>query len=153
VYRFRKSPKARKNLDLWGCLRIVSPVEQTELEQFKTTLEQMLTGLGTPLHRREEIAIESSADTLDQVANAAVREFAVRQLELVSNRHNELRGALKRIQEGTYGVCLECESDISRKRLSAVPWTRYCIYCQELMDYAGTHAQIDWKSIAAVSHR
>ena len=34
----------------------------------------------------------------------------------------------------SYGVCLHCEEDISPKRLAAVPWTAYCIQCQELAD-------------------
>jgi DnaK suppressor protein len=45
-----------------------------------------------------------------------------------------VRGALRRIQDGTFGVCLHCEEDISPKRLAAVPWTAYCIQCQELAD-------------------
>jgi DnaK suppressor protein len=128
-------------------------MEQTELEQFRVTLERALAGLGTPLRRREEIAIENCADTLDEVGKAADRELAVSQLELISNRHNELRGALRRIQDGTYGICLECESDISRKRLNAVPWAPYCIYCQELVDHNGIGAEIDWKPRAALRHR
>jgi DnaK suppressor protein len=38
------------------------------------------------------------------------------------------------MNEGTYGVCLHCDEDISAKRLSAVPWAAYCINCQELVD-------------------
>jgi DnaK suppressor protein len=112
-------------------------MEQTELEQFRVTLERILAGLGPALRKRDEIAIENCADTLDEVGKAADRELAVSQLERISNRHNELRGALKRIQGGTYGICLECESDISRKRLNAVPWAPYCIHCQELVDHNG----------------
>jgi RNA polymerase-binding protein DksA len=39
--------------------------------------------------------------------------------------------ALKRIEDGSYGLCLACEEPISRKRLTAVPFTRYCIECQK----------------------
>ncbi|MBV8809250.1 MAG: TraR/DksA family transcriptional regulator [Acidobacteriaceae bacterium] len=124
-----------------------------ELEQFRATLEGMLAKLGMPLLRRDEIAIESSADALDQVGNLADRELAVSQLELVSNRYNELRSALRRVADGTYGICLECESDISAKRLKAVPWTPYCISCQELIDHDCSRAGIDWKPIAALCRR
>jgi DnaK suppressor protein len=128
-------------------------MEQIELERFKATLERMLGRLEAPLHRRDEIAIQISADTLDQVGNAADRELAVSQLELVSNRHNELISALRRIEDGTYGVCMECESDISVKRLNAVPWTPYCIYCQEVADHDRSRTDIDWKPIAALCRR
>jgi len=45
----------------------------------------------------------------------------------------EISGALKRIDLGSYGVCPECEEDISIKRLDAVPWARYCVTCQDLV--------------------
>jgi DnaK suppressor protein len=43
----------------------------------------------------------------------------------------EISDALIRIDQGTYGVCLECEEPISAKRLEALPWARYCVTCQE----------------------
>jgi DnaK suppressor protein len=43
----------------------------------------------------------------------------------------EVEAALRRIEQGTYGVCHECEEPISVKRLDAVPWARYCVTCQE----------------------
>lgn len=44
--------------------------------------------------------------------------------------------ALKRISEDTFGQCLNCEQEINAKRLEAIPWVRYCITCQELIDGA-----------------
>jgi len=43
----------------------------------------------------------------------------------------EISGALRRIEQGTYGECRECGEPISIKRLEAVPWARYCVTCQE----------------------
>src|SRR5215468_1585572 len=43
----------------------------------------------------------------------------------------EVEDALRRIENGTYGVCHECEEPISTKRLDAVPWAKYCVTCQE----------------------
>jgi DnaK suppressor protein len=43
----------------------------------------------------------------------------------------EVQAALRRIEQGTYGVCYECEEPISAKRLDAVPWAKYCVSCQE----------------------
>jgi RNA polymerase-binding protein DksA len=39
--------------------------------------------------------------------------------------------ALKRIEDASYGLCLTCEKPISKKRLKAVPFARYCIVCQQ----------------------
>ena len=43
----------------------------------------------------------------------------------------EVEDAIRRIQQGTYGVCMECEEPISTKRLDALPWAKYCVKCQE----------------------
>ncbi len=43
----------------------------------------------------------------------------------------EIHGALRRIEQGTYGVCEECQEQISPKRLDAIPWARNCVKCQE----------------------
>lgn len=43
----------------------------------------------------------------------------------------EVEDALRRVEQGTYGVCHECEEPISAKRLDAVPWAKYCVTCQE----------------------
>lgn len=42
--------------------------------------------------------------------------------------------ALERIESGSYGQCASCEGEINSKRLEAVPWTRYCLQCQERME-------------------
>ncbi len=39
--------------------------------------------------------------------------------------------ALKRIEEGTFGVCRDCGEPIAPPRLNAIPWTRVCISCKE----------------------
>lgn len=124
-------------------------MNSAELEQYKATLERMLARMETPLQRRDEIAIENTADTIDETGNAAHRELVMCQLELVSKRHSELKGALRRIHDGTYGVCLECESDIGMKRLNAVPWAQYCISCQEAAEHNGSRSAPEWKSSAA----
>ncbi len=45
----------------------------------------------------------------------------------------EIEDALLRIDDGTYGTCLECEHPISMKRLDALAWARYCVPCQECL--------------------
>jgi len=45
----------------------------------------------------------------------------------------EVSDALHRIDQDTYGICMECDEPISAKRLDAVPWARFCVTCQELI--------------------
>jgi DnaK suppressor protein len=107
---------------------------KTELNKFKNTLEAKQAELVHFVSNREGIAIEKSPDALDEVQHAAERELAIRNLDRESNLLRNVRGALRRLNEGTFGVCVHCEEEISPKRLAAVPWTAYCIQCQELAD-------------------
>lgn len=105
-----------------------------EINKFKEILEKRQAELSEVLRNREGIAIEKSPDALDEVQRAAERELAIRNLDRESNLLRNVRAALRRIQEGNFGTCLHCEEEISPKRLVAVPWTPYCIGCQEMAD-------------------
>jgi DnaK suppressor protein len=97
-------------------------------------LEAKQTELSAGLRNREDIAIEKTPDALDEVQLAGERELAIRNLDRESNLLRNVKGALGRIADSSYGVCLHCEEDIKPKRLEAVPWTKYCIRCQEASD-------------------
>jgi DnaK suppressor protein len=49
----------------------------------------------------------------------------------------DVNSALQRIEEGSYGTCQRCEEPISPKRLTAIPWAKYCVRCQEEIALAG----------------
>ena len=68
---------------------------------------------------------------MDEVQYAAERELAIQNLDRESGLLRELRAALGRIRDGTFGTCIQCESAIPSKRLAAVPWASRCIQCQE----------------------
>ena len=107
---------------------------KTELNKFKQILEAKQAELADILKRRDEIAIEKSPDAIDEVTRAAERELAIRNLDRESNLLRNVRAALRRINDASFGVCAHCEEDISPKRLAAVPWAPFCIRCQEAAD-------------------
>ena len=109
-------------------------MNQTELAKYKAVLEAKRDELSAGLRNREDIAIEKTPDALDEVQLAGERELAIRNLDRESNLLRNVRSALARIADGSYGVCLHCEEDIKPKRLDAVPWTKFCIRCQEAAD-------------------
>lgn len=43
----------------------------------------------------------------------------------------DIDDALVRLRDGSYGTCMECGIEITKKRLEAVPWARYCVTCQD----------------------
>jgi DnaK suppressor protein len=109
-------------------------MNKTELEKYQTVLEAKRTELSVGLWNRADIAIEKTPDALDEVQLAGERELAIRNLDRGSNLLRSVRGALARMADGSYGICLHCEEEIKPKRLDAVPWTKYCIRCQEAAD-------------------
>jgi len=102
-----------------------------EMEGFQEILERKEADLVGLLRRRDGIAIEKSADQMDEIQSATERDLAIRNVDRDSNLLRDVKDALRRIQEGTFGACMECESPISPKRLAAVPWAACCIQCQE----------------------
>src|SRR5438105_4528595 len=109
-------------------------MNQTELNKYKAMLETKQAELSAGLRNREDIAIEKTPDAIDEVQLAGERELAIRNLDRESNLLRNVKGALARVADGSYGVCLHCEEEISLKRLNAVPWAAYCIKCQEAVD-------------------
>jgi DnaK suppressor protein len=107
---------------------------KSELNIYRNVLEAKQVELAQLVRNRDGIAIEKSADALDEVQYATERELAIRNLDRDSDLLRNVRAALRRIEEGSFGVCLRCEEDIRPKRLAAVPWTTFCIQCQEIAD-------------------
>ncbi|HWB14019.1 MAG TPA: TraR/DksA C4-type zinc finger protein [Pirellulales bacterium] len=57
-------------------------------------------------------------------------------LEIIHNEETilaDVRAALNRIDQGTYGICEECQTEIDEARLEALPYTPYCINCAQKM--------------------
>ena len=106
----------------------------SEYRNLQSSLEARQIELECMLRDREVMAVDSSADMLDQIQHATERDMAIGNLERESDRLLEVRGALRRIHLGTYGICLDCEEEISLKRLVAIPWTSWCLVCREAAD-------------------
>ncbi|MDR3718709.1 MAG: TraR/DksA family transcriptional regulator [Bryobacteraceae bacterium] len=106
----------------------------TNLSGFQQILEQKQAELIRDLRLRDGIAIEKSADPMDEIQYATERDLAIHSAGLETSLLRNVRAALARIRDGSFGVCLECESTISAKRLRAVPWASLCIKCQDTAD-------------------
>ena len=83
-----------------------------------------------------DLSVDAS-ETPDPV-DLAVRNYSKNVMLAVSENESRqlllINEALERIADDEYGVCQNCEQDINPKRLNAVPWARYCLNCQELLE-------------------
>ena len=107
---------------------------KNELNRFRAVLTAKVAELERSNRHRDGITIERSADQLDEIQAASQRAIAVCNLDRGYNELRDARAALRRIQEGSFGTCQECDEDIHPKRLAAVPWAAFCIQCQEAVD-------------------
>lgn len=117
-----------------------------QIAAFGGILEAKRAELTGALTGRDVIAINSTADMFDQIQLATERDLAIGYLERESTRLREIENALRRIQAGTFGICIDCEEEINIKRLNAIPWTHSCIACREAADRDQTFNQPEMQS-------
>src|SRR5579872_5491027 len=106
----------------------------TENGEFQDLLERKEAELVRTLRTRAGIVIEKSADQMDEVQYASERDLAIRTVDRESTLLRQVRTALLRIHDGSFGICADCDGPIGPKRLAAVPWASRCIQCQENAD-------------------
>src|SRR5579871_1276202 len=96
--------------------------------------------LARMLRKPDGIVIERSADQMDEIQYASERDLAIGNVHRESRLLREVKAALQRVHDGSFGTCIECEIPISPKRLAVVPWALRCTKCQEVVDRDGrTH--------------
>src|SRR5579875_1756414 len=105
-----------------------------DLNEFRRLLETKQSELLAGSSDRAEILIENAAEDFDRLQQQLNREVAIRNLDRESKLLKEVRSALKRMDDESFGICLRCEEEIPLKRLKAVPWAAYCVPCQEHHD-------------------
>jgi len=114
-------------------------MEKKKLEQFKKKLEQRQQELRRTVSRnvqdgRAADSEDIAQDIADKAANSYTKEFLFSQSSNDRALLARVEEALVRIREGSFGECINCGDEVNAKRLEAVPWTRYCIKCQEKIE-------------------
>jgi DnaK suppressor protein len=109
-------------------------MKQADVSELRTLLMAKREEIVGHSPRREEIWIVQTNEQIEAVQLAGQREFAARTLERETKNLMQIDAALKRVDDGEFGICLDCEEAIAPKRLAALPWAGYCLHCQELHD-------------------
>ena len=90
------------------------------------------------------------ADEVDEIQASAGREVGLATRELLQSRVNRLSAALDRLNEGEYGVCVECGEPIMPARLDAVPEVQTCVRCQAGLERVGRQFDRGRRSVFAI---
>ena len=102
----------------------------TDLQHYHDLITHRLTELGVRLHEiEEELSHPIPADLEDQAIDLEDDEVLERLGRANETELRFLHDALKRIEDGSYGICARCGEDISDARLAAVPHTMVCKAC------------------------
>jgi len=118
---------------------------KADINDFRQRLLALKRRLGGDLDQLEAETLrpvggESSGSLSDlplHPADMGTENFDVElNLDLLENDAQllvEVEDALARIEQGTFGFCENCHQEIPRRRLEALPYTRYCIRCAKLL--------------------
>jgi DnaK suppressor protein len=112
-------------------------METGHIKKVRILLESWHNVLSKRVHNRNAIAVENTADTMDEVRLAEERDLATRLLERDFADIRLVDAALIRIKNGSYGLCLRCDETISSNRLAVMPHAAYCVNCQEAVEREG----------------
>jgi len=118
------------------------------LRRRERDLESKLADLLKLSGGREELEIQQMADPLDQVRQSTDRDMAVETLNQQAHSIQEIRAALARIEDGSYGLCERCEEPIPAKRLDALPYARMCVHCQSAVEAENREGRSEFHSAA-----
>ena len=121
-------------------------MNKRESKKFHKLLIAELMHLGASIDKLEQDTLyespkESSGD-ISSFAESGTdnfeRETALHIASDETQWLNDVNEALKRIEDGTYGVCEYCETDVPVKRLEVFPSARYCVKCQAKLEKDGS---------------
>ncbi|MEI0701021.1 TraR/DksA family transcriptional regulator [Brachyspira intermedia] len=95
------------------------------LEEKRKTLDELLSGNET----YEALKDDSYGDMVDIAFQAYEKQNLMNFSQKEKDKLDMLNNALKRIEDGTYGKCIDCKEEINEERLTALPYTLRCVNC------------------------
>ena len=108
-------------------------MNKEKLNEFRELLQSQLNSLLGEAEKTisgMETAKETFPDPTDRATLESTRNFTLRIRERESKLINKIKQALKKIDKGEFGLCVECEEEIGYERLKARPVTSLCINCK-----------------------
>ena len=113
-------------------------MDNKRLEELRKKLEARRRDLAATVTRTRgegrTIIEDHPQDVADLATSYQAKEFLFSTSTQERRNLQMVEEALQRINQGNYGECTSCGREIGAKRLEAVPWTRFCIECQEKIE-------------------
>ena len=100
-----------------------------QLEKRRLELEEEMTQLYT-----EKFSDDQVQDVADQALSSTMESLKASIHDTKKIEYKRILRALEMINEGTYGICVDCGKEISEKRLTYYPNSTRCLVCQETFE-------------------
>ena len=115
---------------------------EADLKEAVGRLRQMggAAALEALLGQSERLAY---ADEVDEIQANERREIGFATRELLVERVNRITAALDRLNDGEYGICVECGEKIAAARLRALPEVQTCVRCQDMLERRGRQHELE----------
>lgn len=128
-------PKAKRSVARTSKMKI--GIKKSELTAIRKTLVEKRESILETMRKNQDLgASQGVGDEADQAGQSQEKELL---FELSDNERttlDQIEGALRKMDKGTYGLCESCQKPIQRLRIKAVPFARYCIVCQNSAEKA-----------------
>ena len=113
-------------------------MSKKEMEKYRRLLEEKKATLSVDIAKtrsaEEETSEELTQDIADKAVSSYTREFLYSLTDGERSTLLQIDDAIARIDDGSYGFCVNCGQVMAETRLTAVPWAPYCVDCQELSE-------------------
>jgi DnaK suppressor protein len=110
-------------------------LNRKDLDAYKKKLvarrNEIVRKLSEFRNESKEVETDIAQDVADKAESSYTKEFLLSLSDAEREQLFQIDAALKRIERKEFGHCQMCQKEISKKRLNALPWTPYCIDCQE----------------------
>ena len=113
-------------------------MNSNDIDHIKNDLTQWLGDFSATADETAIIFAESNSysDPVDMACAQSEMDYILHRMSRKGLNKANVLNALKKIEEGSYGICEACEEEIPVKRLKAIPDARYCITCQAELEKA-----------------
>ena len=117
-------------------------MNETKIASFRTKLEEIRFAIVGEVQEKYKSPQDRLTEQVANIADDAVQSYE-RQLMmgLGEKEFEKLRlveEAIEKLDEGQYGICLECEELISEERLTVIPFASHCVDCLEIIEKKNT---------------
>jgi DnaK suppressor protein len=103
---------------------------KTKRDKLLEMRRQVLREISNDLKQGREGAKDEGMDTYDLASEERDREISFILTDREREKLQAIQEALERVDDGSYGICESCESEIAEGRLEALPFSRLCVNCQ-----------------------